>query len=363
MNDKMSVCMSNKRPVRVDFQEVASEKYYKHVERLVGDAFGLDGFGAIIITNIPNFKQIRHKVLKNMYTLSQEPQEILNGLRQPNKESLYEVGWHTKKMNSAFGKSSNRFVSFFSRYPKETVQFPLDKKFEEENINIWPDTVKNFKDDLLQLNQNLMPPVLGLLKYIDGYLSKKIINYKKNKLVSSFSKNYSNSNRLIAYTPLEEFTLNEEDKYNWDNWHTDFGLLAAATHPIYLTKNGEIYNLKDSCLALKDRNGNEHELEFSEDEFLVTTSDAMFIESAGYIPATPHTVKIKKCLPKNIYRCQSVSFFEPHLDYIMDIPTNESYDKIIERDPTKYNHRAVEQFKNGCLYKEFIDELLEFLYK
>ena len=47
----------------------------------------------------------------------------------------------------------------------------------------------------------------------------------------------------------------------------------------------------------------------------------------------------------------------------MDIPTNESYDKIIERDPTKYNHRAVEQFKNGCLYKEFIDELLEFLYK
>lgn len=350
-------------PVKVDFSLLASKDYCIELQDSFERAFGLHGFGAMIVTNIPNFKHIQQTVLYSMYKLSKEPQEVLDKLRQPNKDSLYEVGWHTKKMNAAFGKSSNRFVSFFSRYPGDTVVFPQDPEFEKESCNIWPSTIENFQEYILKLNECLVLPILGLLKYLDKYLAGNIKNYQKDKFVKSFSNAYSNANRLITYTPLDEFELQEEDRYNWDNWHTDFGLFATALHPIYLTKEGEIFNLGATCLYIRDRYGNEHELNFAEDEFAITTSDAMFIESAGYIPATPHTVKVKKEMPRNLYRCQAVSFFEPNLDYKMDIPTKESFREIIERDPMKYDHRGVDDFKQGMIYKEFIDELLQFLYK
>ena len=96
---------------------------------------------------------------------------------------------------------------------------------------------------------------------------------------------------------------------------------------------------------------------------MITAGDAMFIESAGYIPATPHTVKISPEIPRNIYRAQSVSFFEPQMNYRMDIPTGESFRQIIERDPSKYDHRGIDEFQDGCYFKEFIDDLLGFLYK
>lgn len=353
----------NQSPIRIDYQDLVNIEHSDEVQDLFELGLGLKGFGAIIVTKIPNFEDIRRKVLCNMYKLTHEPQNVLDTLVQPNPSSLYEVGWHVKKMNSAFGKSSNRFVSFFSRYPIETVVFPDSPDFEAENLNIWPTTVPDFKKDLTALNEKLVPPLVGLLKYIDKYLEKNITNYPKNKFVRSFSSNYSNANRLISYLPLEQFSLNKEDAHNWDNWHTDFGLLATATYPLYFDRNGDIYDLAESCFSLRDRLGHEHKMSFYPDEFIITSSDAMFIESAGYLPATPHTVKIKKGMPRDIYRCQSVSFFEPHLNYVMDIPSQESFQQIIDRDPTKYDHRGIDHFTPGCLYKTFIDELLEFLYK
>nr|VFK66352.1 MAG: hypothetical protein BECKUNK1418G_GA0071005_10893 [Candidatus Kentron sp. UNK]VFK71986.1 MAG: hypothetical protein BECKUNK1418H_GA0071006_10903 [Candidatus Kentron sp. UNK] len=215
----------------------------------------------------------------------------------------------------------------------------------------------------MKLNRLLTPPLLGLLKYFDQYLLQKIDRDKQGKFVDSFLENYGCHHRLIAYTPLDECETNTEDAYNWDNWHTDFGLMGTVTHPIYLTKQGEVHALDSTAYILKDRHGKEHPGVFSEDEFMITTGDAMFIESAGYIPATPHTVKLSAGMPRDLHRIQSVCFFEPHLNYRMNIPTGESFEEIIERDPCKYEHRGMDNFKDGCYYKEFLDELMGFLYK
>ena len=355
--------MSHSTPVRIDFNDLTCDDYNEDLQETIEQAFSLNGFGAIIITNIPDFKETRKKVLENIYQLSKEPQQVLDALCQSNTDSLYEVGWHIKKMNAAFGKSSNKFVSFFSRYPQESVIFPLDPQFEKENINMWPVTVPQYKQDLSNLNKLLVPPLLGLLKYFDKYLSRNISDYPQNKFVESFTNHYTCHNRVIVYSPLDECGSGEDDKYNWDNWHTDFGLMATATHPMYLTKEGDIYDLDKTAFYLRDRHGREHEAVFSEDEFMITAGDAMFIESAGYIPATPHTVKIVSGMPDNVCRAQSVSFFEPYLNYKMNIPSQESFRQIINRDPCKYDHRGIDSFKDGCYYKAFLDDLLEFLYK
>ena len=178
-------------PVRINFSKLTDPHFHDEISEQVEQAFGVNGFGAAIITDIPNFQAIRAKVLHNIFKLSKEPQHVLEKLCQPNQQSLYETGWHEKKMNAAFGKSSNKFVSFFSRYPDETVIYPKDPQFQQDTKNIWPTTIPEFKSDLLKLNQLLIPPLQGLLKYFDSYIDKKIttdglINYDKNKFLKKY---------------------------------------------------------------------------------------------------------------------------------------------------------------------------------
>lgn len=166
---------------------------------------------------------------------------------------------------------------------------------------------------------------------------------------------------MIVYNPLDQFEF--DDQYNWDNWHTDFGLLATVVHPIYFNKQGKPYSTDCTCFVLRDRLGNEHKGFFHENEFMVTAGDAMVIESSGYIPATPHTVRIEPGMPTSIYRVQSVSFFEPYLNYQMRTPTQENFSTIIERNPFNHDYSALNNFQEGCYYKTFLDDLLEFLYQ
>nr|VFK29064.1 MAG: hypothetical protein BECKMB1821I_GA0114274_100816 [Candidatus Kentron sp. MB]VFK74657.1 MAG: hypothetical protein BECKMB1821H_GA0114242_100816 [Candidatus Kentron sp. MB] len=361
--DKHNVGHKKPAPVRVDFNRLISTEMSDDVYESVEKAFGLDGFGGVIITNAPDFRKTREKVLKNMYALSKEPREVLEAITKTDASGLHETGWSERKMNSPFGKSSNKFVSFYSRYPNETVVFPEDPEFEKGNENVWPVTIPEFREDLMNLNRLLSSPLLGLLKYFDRYLSGKIDADKQGKFVNSFLNHYSCHHRLIGYSPLDEFGKDTEDQYLWDNWHTDFGLMGTVVHPIYLTRQGEKQDLNTTGYVLKDRHGREHPGVFSEDEFMITAGDAMFIESAGYIPATPHTVRISKGMPRDLYRIQSVCFFDPNMSYRMNIPTGESFQEIIQRDPSGYDHRVMDDFKEGCYYKEFIDGLLEFLYK
>nr|VFK66354.1 MAG: hypothetical protein BECKUNK1418G_GA0071005_10895 [Candidatus Kentron sp. UNK]VFK71988.1 MAG: hypothetical protein BECKUNK1418H_GA0071006_10905 [Candidatus Kentron sp. UNK] len=350
-------------PVRIDFDSLISTDIRADISESVEKAFGLDGFGGAIITNIPGFKETREKVLKNMYRLSKEPKEFLRSLSKTDVSGLHEVGWTDKEMKAPFGKITNKPVAFYSRYPQETVVFPQDPGFEKVMENIWPEAIPQFKEDLFKLNSLLTPPFLGLLKYLDRYLSGKVDDDKRGKFVDSFFDHYGCSSRLIVYKPLDEFQTNAEDEYNWENWHVDHCLMTAVTHPIYLTRQGERYELDSTALLLKDRRGQEHEGVFSEDEFILTTGNPMFVESAGYIPATPHTVKLSRGMPKDIYRIQSAYFFEPDMNYRMNIPTGESFEEILARDPTRHSHRESDFFEEGCYYKEFLDEIGKFIYK
>nr|VFK66355.1 MAG: Isopenicillin N synthase [Candidatus Kentron sp. UNK]VFK71990.1 MAG: Isopenicillin N synthase [Candidatus Kentron sp. UNK] len=335
------------KPVRIDFNRLISTDVEADISESVEKAFGLDGFGGAIITNIPNFKETREKVLRNMYRLSKEPKEFLASISKKTESGLREFGWCEDSDPNPFGKISDKHVSFFSRYPDRIE-------------NIWPNTIPRFREDLIELNRLLTPPLLGLLKYFDQYLSRKIEKYKQGKFVDFVFNHYLCDNRLMVYTPLERFDSNEQGEYDWENWHIDLGLMTIVAHPIYLTEKGEKYDLDSTAFLLKDRHGKEHRGIFSEDEFMITAGEAMLIESAGYIPATPHTVKPLPETPKDVYRVQAINFFHPEMNYRMNIPTRESLEEIIERDPCKHGHGQIDSFKEGCYYTEFIDSQIEY---
>ncbi|MCB9743340.1 MAG: hypothetical protein H6740_12125 [Alphaproteobacteria bacterium] len=230
-----------------------------------------------------------------MLRLSELPPSALEEICSEDMTGPAGVGWSIEKMNSPFGKSSQKFVSFFSRYPDEQVTFSPDPALERASRNLWPSAVPSLQSDLNALHAQMVPAVLGLLPHLD--------------------------------------------------------------------RAGRVRELDCTAYALRDRRGQEHQVVFSEDEFIITSGDALVIESAGYVPATPHTVRIPSELPKDVRRLQSVSFIDPLFEHRMHIPTGESFAEIIARDPGRYAHRAVDTFEDGCYFRDFYEELLRFLYK
>nr|VFK25455.1 MAG: hypothetical protein BECKMB1821G_GA0114241_101357 [Candidatus Kentron sp. MB]VFK29067.1 MAG: hypothetical protein BECKMB1821I_GA0114274_100818 [Candidatus Kentron sp. MB]VFK74659.1 MAG: hypothetical protein BECKMB1821H_GA0114242_100818 [Candidatus Kentron sp. MB] len=351
--------------IRIDFNDLISGEIKEDVYEGVEKAFGFDGLGAIIVTNAPDFRETKEKVQRNMYRLSQEPKELLQAITKTDASGAHEIGWSERKAHSPFGKSTNKLVTFNRAFrsgnPHKTAIFQ-DPRFGKEGESVWPATIPRFKQDLSELHSLFISPVLGLLKYFDKYLSHKIRDDKQRKFVDSFLNHYACDHRLLMYFPLDGFETGAEDRYIWENWHIDHGLMTTLSHPIYFTRQGEMCDLDNTALALKDRYGREHQAVFSQDEFMIITASAMFIESAGYIPGTPHTVKISEGMPMDLYRIQAVSFFEPDWNHRMTIPTGESFQEIVERDPCKYEYRDTEFYRDGCYFKEFHEEIAKSVY-
>nr|VFJ52508.1 MAG: hypothetical protein BECKFM1743C_GA0114222_101098 [Candidatus Kentron sp. FM]VFJ58361.1 MAG: hypothetical protein BECKFM1743A_GA0114220_102134 [Candidatus Kentron sp. FM]VFK09419.1 MAG: hypothetical protein BECKFM1743B_GA0114221_101048 [Candidatus Kentron sp. FM] len=352
-------------PVRIDFNDLVAGEIKEDVYKGVATAFGFDGLGGIIVTNVPNFKETKEKVQRNMYKLTQEPKEVLQAIAKTDASGAHEIGWSEQKVGAPFGKSTNKLVTFNRAFrsgnPHKTAIFQ-DPRFGKEGKSVWPTTIPRFKEDLTDLNKLFIPPVLGLLKYFDKYLSHTIGGKEQRKFVDCFLNYYACDHRLLTYFPLDEFETDAEDRDIWENWHIDHGLMTTLSHPIYFTKQGEMYEMDNTALALKDRHGREHQAVFSQDEFMIIMASAMFIESAGYIPGTPHTVRISGEMPMDLYRVQAVSFFEPDWNHRMTIPTGESFEEIVERDPCKYEYRDTNFYRDGCYFKEFHDEIAKSVY-
>nr|VFJ92944.1 MAG: hypothetical protein BECKLFY1418A_GA0070994_102723 [Candidatus Kentron sp. LFY] len=347
-------------PERIDFNRLISTETKEDLYESVEKAFGLDGLGGIVVTNIPGFKEAKEKVQRNTYRLSKEPKEVLQSITKKDASGLHEIGWSETGTNSPFGKSSTRFVTFNQAFhsgsPCEPIVFE-DPRLGGEREAVWPATIPQFKEDLIKLNTLFMPAFLGFLKYFDKHLLHNVDKGKQGKFVDSFFEHHSFDNRLLVYSPLDELGPNAEDKDIWEHWHLDQCLITTIAHPIYFTKQGEIVELDNTALAIKDRHGREHQVVFSQDEFIAISGCSMFIESAGYIPGTPHVVRISEEIPNDLYRVQSVLFLEPDFNYRMNIPTGESLEEIIERDPCRYEYRETDFFRQDCYYKEFLDEV------
>lgn len=341
-------------PVQFDYNDLMDKNI--NLKKKVEEAYGLNGYGAAVIKNIPNFKEMRTRVLENMFKLSKEPDSVLEKIRK--RDVVDPIGWNEDEFSSPDGKASKKFKSFLARYPNETIIYPKDPKLVQDSTNVWPSTIKNFREDFVNINNFISSALFGLIRQFDNYLVDKI--GPKFSLEKDLTNNYVNANRMIVYEPLDNFNI---DVANWDHWHTDFGILTSVTHPLYFDKLGKPVELPYSSFWIKNRYGEEFECKYDKNDLLVQIADSAFILTGGFVPTTPHSVKANINCPRDLYRVNLVTFFENNYNYKMKIPTNETFKEIIEKDPLKYYYRHVDSFKNGIDYKEFTDLSLKYLLK
>ncbi len=342
---KKNFCKSKKpQVIHFDYHELAD----KHIDlsSKIEKAYRLDGLGASIINNIPNYEKSRETQITNILKLSQEPEEILNKLKKPHVHD--PIGWGDEPIYSVDNKVCAAYQSFVARYPGDTVVYPEDPQLEKENTNVWPETIPNFRSNFNDLNKGICETFINLLYHFDKYLNSKLPGYDFI-LTKEMRNNFVNFNRSVLYKPL---TSEGNDQQIWENWHTDIGMLTSVAWPLYFSKDLKRLEFNNSSFLFNDRQGNLHEASFNKDQMLVTTQDTMFILSAGLFPATPHCVKAAN-VPRDIYRMNHVTFFEPQYNQKMYIPTEETFEEIIEKDPNKFSFRSVKNFKQGTSYKEF----------
>ncbi len=334
--------------VVINFKNLIENKIMKNE---IKNAFGNKGTGYVLIKGIPKFDELRQKVLKSGFNLAHQPKELLNSITKP--EIDYSIGWDVSTFITEHDQKHSMFNSFTARCLRESLVYPKNKNLEKSHANVWPN-IKNFKEDYTEFGKLIAKCQLELLRHIDGY-SNDFININVYKDLKDDHDAY---NRLIIYNPIDNFPNKSAD--TWDGWHTDYSALTALVHPMYFEKNGDRFDCKYTCLNVINRNGEKITTQFDENDLLIQASDTIFILTGGEIAPTPHAVKLPKEMPKDKFRIQFATFFQPNYNYVMNIPNNMDYDDIIKKDPLGLPYKTC-HFKNNWEFADFYENSLNYL--
>lgn len=333
--------------VVIKFKDLINNKLLKNE---IKNAFSNTGTGYVLIKGIPKFNELRNKVLKSGYFLAHQPKTVLDSISKPDID--YSIGWDVSTFITEHDQRHSMFNSFTARCLKESLVYPKNKEMEKAHKNVWPD-IPNFKEDFVEFGKLIANCQLEVLKHIDMYLNESI----SCNVYNSLKNDHDAYNRLIIYNPIEKFNTSND---TWDGWHTDYSALTALVHPMYFEKTGEIFPCKNTCINIINRKGEKSVAEFDEEDLYIQASDTIFILTGGEIPPTPHAVKIQKDMPKNKFRIQFATFFQPNYNYVMNIPNNMSYDDIIKKDPLGLPYKTC-NFKNGWDFGDFYENSLNYL--
>jgi len=357
-NKLLSLKRFSTKPIKIDFQNLTSQSY--DLSSDIEKAFGLNGLGFAVITNIPSYPEYRKKVLASGYKLTHEPEEVIKSISKPEIHNA--IGFDDIPFITKGDKVNKMFCSFTARNLRNSLIYPSHPEMERDHSNVWPNSLPKFKENFLHLGKLINSCQANLLRHMSNYITQCDSSFN-NKLANDFKDEIKQDSysRLITYFPPDKYIHEREgDKYVWDDWHTDYSLLTALTHPLYFTKEGEVYPSGHSSLNIKDRQGNPHEVVYEENELAIQASDALFILSGGRLLATPHSVRISKKMPLNLFRINLAVFFQPNYNYIMNIPGGEEFKDIIKKDPMKFEFENA-PFKNGMDYGKYFEDSLDYL--
>ena len=163
-------------------------------------AYGRNGLGAISINGIPQFPELRKKLLPLCHKLAHLDEESKRKLEHP--ESMYNVGWsHGKeKMGDEpdFAKGS-----FYANpmYDKAADDEIIKKYPFFYPVNIWPQQIPEIETYFKQLGSIMFNTVVLLSSHVDKLISEKIPTFQKGSLYNEIKNTKKIKGRMLYYYP------------------------------------------------------------------------------------------------------------------------------------------------------------------
>jgi len=84
----------------------------------------------------------------------------------------------------------------------------------------------------------------------------------------------------------------------------------------------------------------------------------LFIFSGGSIISTPHAVKVRYDIPKDLFRLNFITFFGPSFVTKIKPPGNMSFEELIKKDTLGMSN-VVTKLREGMNFKDFITETFD----
>jgi isopenicillin N synthase-like dioxygenase len=294
----------------------------------IEDAFGDNGLGAIIVTDIPNFKNEKIKLLKLSKVFGELPTEVQE--KYENPETYYSFGWSRGKEKMKSGKPDFAKGSFYNNpiYDEPTTDKKLIKKYPANySKNIWPsEDVPDMEYEFKKLGGFMYQVGINILKNCDKFLKKKIGDeYPDYNLTNIIKGSKTYKARLLHYYELPQNRNTELDAAC--GWHLDHGGLTILTKALYLDENfNEVSEPNDAGLYIKDRNGKIHHGVIPENALLCQVGEILQILSGGYLQATPHAVRSSKL--KGVTRETFPVFIDCNVEQNINLPKWSRVDAI-----------------------------------
>ncbi len=214
--------------ITISYNDILSKK---NLNNEIKNAFGLNGLGIILIKDLPVFECERLNILSSIKKFAELPDNIKS--KYIDSKSNYSFGWShgkEKMKKNEFDKSKG---SFYNNIGTNC----------NENQNIWPDEIPDFKEKLNKMASLQIRIGLEISKLLDNYLFD-ITNgiHKKNTFYNLLEKNNNFKARALHYFPCE----NEKNIDNLCGWHLDHGCITTLLSPIYFSNNfNKINNIND----------------------------------------------------------------------------------------------------------------------
>ncbi len=340
--------------VTIPYDDLHSEE--ESVLTKIGQGFGVDGYGIIAITNIPNYTGLRGRLLHLGRQLATEtPQKILDELTIP--ESYYTTGWSHGKEKVEGDKFDTGKGSFYANpITDDVVNDVLQRDFEGQNEqgqdqqsdmkkeefmkvakenpafyhpNVWPDeTLPRLKHTLKEMGMLIRSIGKLVGQRCDAYVLSQCDGYAGNKMESIIDSSLCAKARLLHYFPSpsdeddsdnqeedpkvtsdkgkEETTKDDVNYSTWCGWHNDHCSMTGLVPAMYMNAKGEEVTCPDpdAGLYIKSRKGELIHVNVPPDALAFQIGETAQIHTGGVLQATPHAVR--GCCPKNA-ACKGIS--------------------------------------------------------
>lgn len=337
--------------VQIKYSDLISD----NVELIkIFQAFSDDGLGALLITDIPDFKSMKMKLLTLSKQFGELPESIQQKYETPN--TFYSFGWSRGKEKLQNGKYDTAKGSFYANpvYDEPTKDKKLIEKYPANySKNIWPtEHIPTFESHFKFLGGFMVNIGYLVLKQCDKYLSSIIKDYPENNLYNIIKNSKTYKARLLHYYEQEEKQNKILDSSC--GWHLDHGGLTILTKAVYLDEYyNEIEEQEDSGLYIKDRNSNIHHSKIPENAVLCQIGEILQILSGGYFQATPHCVRSSKL--KGVTRETFPVFIDCDVEHSIKLPKWSKKNVLETKGMNGLNIRTLEnRYKNCEKYYQFV---------
>jgi len=259
------------------------------------EAYGPGGKGALTISGVPNYENLRRKLLPLSHKLAHLPNERKALLE--HAPSMWNVGWsHGKEKlgdkpdlakgsyycNPLYDKAAGDDDSTRARYP---YAYP---------DNVWPtDDMPELEPAFKAMGRLMFDVIVLLCRGIDNFVAERVPTYEKGKLYNAIKETKKVKGRLLYYFPCDQ----HEAEDGWIGWHNDCGFLTGLVSSLYFDDDtGAIIPNPDPSggLWVVNRGSTPVQVKIPADHMGVQCGECLQVITGGLLVATPHAVRVSK---------------------------------------------------------------------